>query len=78
MKNAEAEKPEYVYRPTIYFHAADDGEAKTRITHIRHVIEKALADNDLRLDKFTYDDVENQADCLQQREQIGQPNRVVA
>lgn len=71
VKDSEAQKPEYVYRPSIYFHAKDDDEAKSRASRIRAMIEEAIAeDNDgqlPRLSGFTYEQAWNEDDALAQR-----------
>ena len=62
----EAEKPEYIYRPSIYFHAADDADAKSRAAMLRYEIENMLEGN-ANTKEWAYDQAWNDADSLQER-----------
>ena len=66
----ESRNPEYVYRPSFYFHAATDEEAKARASRLRAVFEDALNEGDDQLPRvrsFTYEQAWNEEDSLAER-----------
>ena len=67
------EQPEYVYRPAIYFHAADDAEAKTFAAQLRAAIE----DDVLGPARFAYDQAWHEENTLACKEHFPAAERVI-
>lgn len=66
----ESMKPEYVYRPSFFFHAENDEQAKARASRLRAQFEGAveLSDGQLpHLHAFTYEQAWNEEDSLAER-----------